>query len=229
MFAKILLAIGMHACGDLDTKCTTPITRNNYKGDQITSIDFGGAELAPSALPPNAFQEMEDIRHGLSAFSADSASGEPFLEMTAGNLSRSKSSAAIFSNKQDSASVNSDVTSTTASKNKSKYQSLLASSQGKASMEKGDKQNWTQFLNKNEKVLAMAGVVQQKSFGVASKRQLILTNGPRLMYVNPKTQVMVVVPWKPHTRVVRTLYHCVTSHHDVFCIFLIYVGKYVHL
>lgn len=61
-------------------------------------------------------------------------------------------------------------------------------------------QKWSKFLNADESVRYMGLVWKRKGMSI-KKRQLILTNYPRLLYIDPKKMVLRgEIPWSEHLR-----------------------------
>ena len=62
---------------------------------------------------------------------------------------------------------------------------------------------WSKFLMKNENVVYTALVIKRRRF-TAKKRQLILTDKPRILYIDPEKMIVKgIIPWSNELYVVK--------------------------
>ena len=67
-------------------------------------------------------------------------------------------------------------------------------------MQEEEAEKWKKFLN-NDEIILESGLVWKRKGRSVKKRQLILTNKPRIIYVDPKKMIMKgEVPWSQHLR-----------------------------
>ena len=184
----------------LDKDFKTPKTRNNYKGEEVLPLTISGADLSRGKMCLGAFQSKTAmVRRRSTVNVASSDSGFNTDEMS--SLQPAKQTSSVEDNNESK--INIDTVSSMKSEPVPEPAALpiqhehvvpvvIAAAEPDVVVpptrpRHPEQDKWKKVLKVNELIVETGLVNKPNPIGMAYKRQLILTDTPRLFYIDPKT------------------------------------------
>lgn len=173
---RSILLVQERVGDELDKGYKTPKTRNNYKCPDtvflVASALISGEDVAKTKLVDGSFEG--DVTVSSKVFTSAAAKLEASSRQTS-----TDSVGTVPSRRSSSAAAPVAVPSVT-----SPVTPAVTTPHHK------EHEVWKSFLTAGEEIVATQLVVKPNPYGLAHKRQLILTSSPRLIYVDPSKMVV---------------------------------------